>query len=72
LKESLAKEKANKEAKEGAEKAEKDKKLQEYKDTAAKETSLSQKKSKDLDEGHSDPNFLPHPILPNTLHADQM
>lgn len=31
--------------------------------------SLAQKK--DI-EGHSDPNFKPHPILPNTLHNDQM
>lgn len=31
--------------------------------------SLAQKK--DI-EGHSDPNFKPHAILPNTLHNDQM
>jgi hypothetical protein len=30
--------------------------------------SLSQMRSKDLDEGHVDPNFKPHPIPPNTLH----
>lgn len=29
--------------------------------------SLAQKK--DI-EGHVDPNFQPHPILPNTLHKD--
>ncbi|MEC8426920.1 MAG: hypothetical protein VXZ35_00735 [Pseudomonadota bacterium] len=37
--------------------------------------SLSQKKSekkgKDI-EGYSDVDFKPHPILPNTLHNDQM
>jgi len=27
---------------------------------------------KDHDEGHVDMDFKPHPILPNTLHNDQM
>jgi hypothetical protein len=39
---------------------------------APKTASLSQKKSKDFDEGAVDKDFKPHPILPNTLHNDQM
>lgn len=37
----------------------------------AANTSLAQGKKKDI-EGYSDKNFQPHPILPNTLHNDQM
>lgn len=68
-----------KDAAEAAEKAAVEKKLAESaaKQKAekaakeAKENSLVQKKNKDI-EGYTDKDFLPHPILPNTLHADQM
>jgi len=70
-----AAEKAEKEAKEAkqAELTKASKAAAAAKDAKAapKAASLSQKKSKDI-EGYEDRSFEPHPILPNTLHNDQM
>jgi hypothetical protein len=65
-----------KDAKEAAEKAVIDAELKKSADRqkaekAAKEAKSSLAQKKDI-EGYVDKAFEPHPILPNTLHADQM